>query len=101
MQVSKSVYEIVDFCDHIEPLEHYSAEQISTLRHKGDTITQAMKRLEEFDHTKDRTPASYAFYMGVQKREPDKYQDGAPVEDQEHSFFHAINEGLVHSILNK
>ena len=98
------MYEDLDFRDlhEIKQLKTYSAEQISTLRQKDDTIAETTERLEEFDHAKDRTPAGYAFYMRVKKkREPNQYQDGAPVEDQELSFFHATDEALVHSVLDK
>ena len=62
-----------------------------------------MQRLEELDHTKDqdRTPAGYAFYMRVEKkRNPNQYQDGTPLEEQELSFFHATDAEHVHSVLD-
>ena len=65
-----SMYEDIDFRDlhAIKQLKTYSVAQISTLRQNGDTIAETTERLAEFDHAKDRTPAGYAFYMRVKKK---------------------------------
>ena len=90
-----------DYCTRIGEIKAYSSEQVASLRAKTDDAANAIQRLKEFDHETERTPCGYYFYMSVQKSEPSTYQDGTPIEEDELSFYHGTNEGLVCSILTK
>ena len=88
-------------CTRIDEIKAYSPKQVESLREKGDDAANAISRLRAFDHGKERTPCGYYFYMSVKKREPGIYQDGTPIVEDEFSFYHGTNEGLVSSILTK
>ena len=88
-------------CTRIDEIKAYSPKQVESLREKGDDAANAINRLKAFDHGKERTPCGYYFYMSVKKREPGIYQDGTPIVEDEFSFYHGTNEGLVSSILTK
>jgi len=93
--------QVEDYCTCIGEIKAYSSEQVASLRAKGDDAANAIQRLKEFDHEKERTPCGHYFYMSVKKLEQGIYQDGTPIDEDELSFYHGTNEGLVNSILTK
>ena len=88
VKIKKGIYEI----------RTYSDDQIASLREKNDEPSQVFQRLKTFDHNKERSVYGYSFYIPVEKTHPNVYQDGTAVVEDELSFYHSTNEGLINSL---